>query len=358
MSAPASARSGSFYKRWQVKIRRQSVRRRAIGAAIVMTNVIIVGLILTIVIQSQKTTTTAKSVASATSENTVNPADQLSSADIAQTIAQLNGLPETTAITNQAQSKAAEVALAPSTDNVVSEPQVISTALKSRSDIQTYTAKANDTVSSLAATFGVTSDSIRWSNNMSGEAIAAGTKLLIPPVNGIIYTVKAGDTPASLAARFNANQDQIIAYNDAEVTGLTPGEQIILPNAVEGGGQTARQVSSGFAWGSNPIYGINGYDYGYCTWYVATQVPVPANWGNASTWAIYARYSGWNVSKGPSNGAIAQVGGGEGHVALVDDVSPDGTMIRYRDMNGLAGWGRVGQSGWVPASHFANYISH
>jgi len=32
-------------------------------------------------------------------------------------------------------------------------------------------------------------------------------------------------------------------------------------------------------------------------------------------------------------------------------------MIKYSDMNGLAGWGRVGYSDdWVPASKFPHYI--
>jgi surface antigen len=71
--------------------------------------------------------------------------------------------------------------------------------------------------------------------------------------------------------------------------------------------------------------------------------------------------SGWSVSSKPTVGAIAQTpyaAGGEGHVAIVDGVSADGTQIKFRDMNGLAGWGRVGYSGWVSASTFPNYITH
>ena len=104
------------------------------------------------------------------------------------------------------------------------------------------------------------------------------------------------------------------------------------------------------------MYGFNGYDYGYCTWYVATQIPVPANWGNASSWAYYARMSGWNVSQAPTVGAIAQKGGGEGHVAIVIAVNPDGSVV-IRDMNGFAGWGRVG-TGTVSTGFFQNYITH
>jgi len=289
---------------------------------------------------------------------TNNPLDQVSSTNIAQTVALLNGLPETTAITNQAQSETADTAIAASSDNVLTKPQVVATSLKSRSDIQTYVTHAGDTVSALATKFGVTSDSIRWSNGLSGDNVAADTTLTIPPVNGIVYTVKAGDTADSLAAKFNANKDQIIAYNDGEISGLSVGEQIIIPNATESvAGTSAATIAagaSGFPWGSGPIYGSNGYDYGYCTWYVATQVSVPANWGNASSWATYARLSGWNVSSAPTVGAIAQRGGGEGHVAIVTAVNPDGT-VQIRDMNGFAGWGRVG-TGTVSVSTFS-YIT-
>ena len=103
--------------------------------------------------------------------------------------------------------------------------------------------------------------------------------------------------------------------------------------------------------------GYNGYDYGYCTWYAAGRVPVPSNWGNANTWDNLARVSGWNVSGTPRVGAVAQTNRGYyGHVAVVEAVSPDGTMIKYSDMNGLAGFNRVGYSGWVPISKFDNYI--
>jgi surface antigen len=176
----------------------------------------------------------------------------------------------------------------------------------------------------------------------------------------MVYVVKSGDTPESLAATYSANKDSITAYNDAELAGLTVGERIIIPNGHPAATPTVRSgFSGGSAWGSTPIYGYNGYDPGFCTWYVATQISVPANWGNASSWAYYATQSGWTVSSTPTVGAIAQTpyaAGGEGHVAIVDAVNGD--MIQFRDMNGIAGFGVVGYSGWVPASTYPNYISH
>jgi surface antigen len=66
--------------------------------------------------------------------------------------------------------------------------------------------------------------------------------------------------------------------------------------------------------------------------------------------------SGWHVSTTPTVGSIAQKGGGEGHVAIVTAVNPDGS-IQVRDMNGIAGWGRVGY-GTKSATTFQHYISH
>jgi surface antigen len=104
-------------------------------------------------------------------------------------------------------------------------------------------------------------------------------------------------------------------------------------------------------------YGSNGYDFGYCTYYAAARSGAPSNWGNANTWAYYAALSGWTVSSAPRVGAIAQTSRGYlGHVAIVEAVSADGSQMKYSDMNGLAGWGRVGYSDWVSSSYFEHYI--
>ncbi|MDB5170591.1 MAG: hypothetical protein JWO35_285 [Candidatus Saccharibacteria bacterium] len=351
-------------------MRRKSTRRRAIRTALLLSNVAVLAVISIIVVQNPRTTGLPKAAAVAgdtsIAGDVANPLDRVSSADIALMVARLSSLPETTAITNQAQSQAATVTIAASNDSVVSKPQVVATALKSRADIKSYTAVAGDSLASIAAKFSVTSDSIRWSNSLSGEAITAGTKLTIPPVNGIIYTVQAGDTVEMLAQKYNANKDKIAAFNDAEIKGLQPGQQIVIPDGTRGAVITAAQVarssavaSSSFPWGGAPIYGYNGYDYGYCTWYVASKMAVPSNWGNANTWDNLAPLSGWSVSSRPTAGAIGQSDAGYfGHVAYVEAVSDDGTMIKYSDMNGLSGFGRVGYSDWVSSSKFGHYIAH
>lgn len=288
-----------------------------------------------------------------------NPLDTVSSADIAVNIARMSNLQESPKIAEDADSVDIEMSMAPDNSSIVSKPQVVATALKSKKDIQTYVTVSGDTVTSIATKFNVTSDSIRWSNNLAANTVNAGQTLWIPPTgnSGIVYVVKDGDTPDTLAAKYKASKDEIIATNDVELTPFKVGERILIP----GGQQPApvvntRVASSGFGWGSAPIYGFNGYTYGYCTWYVANKVAVPANWGNANTWDNRAAISGWVVSSIPRVGAIAQTDrGSEGHVAVVTYVSPDGATIRYSDMNGVAGWGREG-SREVSSSYYEHYI--
>ena len=322
-------------------------------------NLIVFALILTFVLQNS---TTDKGVLN--SNPSINgslvpsPLDQLSSAQIALTVSKMTSLPETTPITNQADSQKAELAMASSTSgNIVLKPQVIDTKTKSIANLVYYTVQPGDTLSGLASTFGVTSNSISWSNNLGGSNPKAGTKLVIPPVNGVAYTIKAGDTAQGLASKYGSSASDIISFNNAEVSGLQVGQTVVIPN-----GSIQAPVFVSF-------YSGNGYDFGYCTWYVANQVAVPTNWGNAATWAYYARQSGWNVSSNPSVGAIAQTpyaAGGQGHVAVVRAVNGDGTIwvsemnsFGQKSMTDSTPYGGWDRTDWkiVSTSHFPNYIS-
>ncbi len=290
------------------------------------------------------------------------PLDQLSSADIAVHVARMTSLPEAVAVTNQADSEATQLAITATETKVVAKPQVVATSLKSAKDIKTYVSVEGDTLSGLATKFGVTSDSIRWSNGLSSEKIAAGKQLFIPPVSGVVYTVRSGDTPESLAQKYSSSKEQILADNDAEVAGLKVGQQILL----RGGIQPVARVASAAAavttssygfFGGSATYGYNGYDYGWCTWYVANKrlangSPMPTNLGNASTWAVRAAAYGLSTGRRPQVGAAAVTATrGAGHVAYVERINEDGS-IWISEMNSrgqvsidnpapAGGWGRV-----------------
>jgi len=349
----------------QKSLQRKRVRKRLVRYGLVTANLLVLGAVVAFVATSSHSNQSAAVGVLADTTATAKPVDGLTAYDIAANVARVASLPESTAIANQAQSAHVAVAVRASDTNIVAKPQIVATALKSREDIKVYIVQAGDTVTAIAQKFGVTSDSIKWSNNLLSDTVTTGNRLTIPPVNGIVYTVKSGDTVQSLATKYKANVDQIVASNDAEIAGINIGEQILIPN---GQLQVSRGGGIYFTSGSfTPAYGSNGYDYGYCTYYAAARSGAPGNWGNANTWAYYAALSGWVVSSVPKVGAIAQTSAGYlGHVAIVEAVSDDGTQIMYSDMNGLEGWGRVGNTAtsanptghpyWVPVSHFQHYI--
>lgn len=304
---------------------------------------------------------------SALTASDTNPIDQLSSAEIAANVAQSVALAETTSVRNNADSVTTELAITPADSLAVAKVQAVSTSIKTKADIQDYTVQAGENIASIAAKFNVTSDSIMWSNNLRGNNVAAGTVLAIPPINGIVYKVQSGDTPDSLAQRYRANKDQIVAFNDIELTGLKVGERIVIPN-----GQLAAPVLSSRLSASSyrAVYGYNGYDYGWCTWYAANRRaelgrPVPANLGDAYTWASRAAAAGIPTGGTPQPGAVAMKKSNRpGHVAIVEVVNDDGSFWisemnsrgqkSMTDSTPYGGWGKIN---WklIPVSAVSTY---
>ncbi len=347
------------------KLKRRS-QKRFLRYSILAVNALLLVAVIGFVVKHPSSTQAVQRAAldGSVSNKATNPLDQVSSADIAAHVARIVNLPEAIAVVNQADSANAQLTLISADDQVIAKPQVITTQVKSRKDIQNYSVKEGDTVPGLATKFGVTSETIRTSNMLTGDALKAGQQLLISPVTGLVYKVKAGDTPASLAARFGVTQDVIIAFNDGEVNGLPLNQNIVIPEGrssqFSGVASVATTTPSSSGVGSLRLFGGGGYDAGWCTAYASAKAGVPGGWGNANTWHIYAPLSGWTVSTVPRVGAVAQNSAGwAGHVGIVEAVSPDGSQIKYSDMNGLAGFNRVGYSDWVPTlGKFQRFIYH
>lgn len=335
------------------KLRTKFIRYGILGA-----NVAVLFGVVFFVVNNPNSGNASRQSALAANNAAAGPLDQLSSADIAVHAARLTNLPEAVAVTNQADSEATQLAITATENKLVAKPQVVATSLKSAKDITTYTTVNGDTLSSLAAKFGVTSDSIRWSNGLSSERIPAGKQLLIPPVSGVVYTVKSGDTAASLAQRYSSSKEQILADNDAEVAGIKVGQRILIRGGIQPVVRAATPSYSASSFlGGRASYGYNGYDYGYCTWYVANKRisqgrVMPTNLGNASTWATRAAAYGLATGRTPQVGAaVVTATRGAGHVAFVEQINGDGSVwisemnsrgqVSMTDTTPAGGWGRV-----------------
>jgi surface antigen len=285
--------------------------------------------------------------------------DHAAAADIAAKVASQANLVIEPEITNTATTLNAQTNLMTAGEETLAMRQVVDTAGVVSRDITNYKVQPGDTLSTVAAKFNVTTDTIRWANGID-ESIKPGQVLAILPVSGIRHKVTSGETPESLASKYDANAEQIIAFNNAEATGLRVGSTIVIPdgsiqdapkpaattrlaNALTGA-TTSRPTLTSFAGNGN------SYSRGYCTYYVASRRSVPSSWGNASSWYYNAQISGFKVGSAPMPGAIAWGGGGYyGHVAYVESVS--GGMVTVSEMNYNGNWNRV-TSRTVPASTF------
>lgn len=101
-------------------------------------------------------------------------------------------------------------------------------------EVRYYIVEGGDTISSIAATFGVSQSTILWENNLSDtDYIKPGQKLTILPIDGVSHTVKKGDTIASIAKKYKADEEKILTFNRlASGEALTEGEELIVPDGV------------------------------------------------------------------------------------------------------------------------------
>lgn len=278
---------------------------------------------------------------------------------IAANVAEAANIPIAANVANLSVSLAVKNEITPSNTTTSLSKQQLVQPTGDRRELVTYNAKSGDTVDTVATTYGVSKDTIKWANNLTSDTLVEGKELIIPPVDGVVYTVKDGDTVAKLAEKYKASAERIIAFNNLEIDGLKTGTKIILPAGQlpesERPGYVA-PITSYYSSSAPNVIGTlfrgssagNGYAYGYCTFYAKNMRPdLPNQLGNANTWYARAAAMGIPVGSEPRAGAIFQTsagGGGYGHVGYIESVDYATGIVTYSDMNGLAGWNRIGRS--------------
>lgn len=286
-------------------------------------------------------------VANAANVGTTTQVDQTSvdnvlATGVAANVAQATNLPIANNVSNMAISAQTKSEFI-QTDGVnTSKPQLLGTTNRA---VTSYTTVAGDTVGLLAARFNISSDTIKWANNLTTDTLLPGKVLRILPVNGVLYTVRAGDTIDSIATRYGVDKTRLVLYNDLDVSGVVPNTSIILPSGVLPGNERPGYVApivsaqnyynfAGAGFGGrtwNIGYGTgpcSTYAWGNCTCYAynrrkALGLPVGENWGNAGSWWIRASQDGLRVDHAPGAGAVMV---DPGHVAIVESILPNGDL--------------------------------
>lgn len=274
-----------------------------------------------------------------TANGLVATLDPVTSSEVAISVAKSTNLAVDTTATAKL-SNVADQATLVGDANALSKQEVISIAESVRRTPTTYTVVAGDTLDSVAKEYNITTDTIKWANNVSSDGdLKPGKQLKILPVSGVSYVVQQGDTPEMIADKFHGDVAVLRDFNDVDVKGFSAGMEVVVPDgspaSAPARASVARRstsVSTGFFGNSGAGSFANTYTRGQCTWYVASRRRVPSNWGNAYTWYFRARAAGYATGTVPRAGAIGWER--SNHVVYVEGVNANGT-VNISEMN----WG-------------------
>jgi murein DD-endopeptidase MepM/ murein hydrolase activator NlpD len=145
---------------------------------------------------------------------------------------------------------------------------------KPRDQVVSYTVQKGDTLSSLGVKFGVSIDTIKWANDISGDNLTIGDNLKIPPVTGIVHTVKDGETVFTIAKKYKTDAQKIVNFpfndfTDNDTFAINVGQNLIVPDGViEAAPAIIYQAPPVYVGGSGQfMWPTNGVITQYPIWY-------------------------------------------------------------------------------------------
>src|ERR1700694_3783046 len=99
-----------------------------------------------------------------------------------------------------------------------------------------YSVASGETLTAIAAKYGVTVRQISWSNPnlITTDSVNTGDQVVIPPVPGIVVTTKASDTFDSLGVKYQVDPQIIIDFNRLRTPQLDPGTVVVIPGGIGG----------------------------------------------------------------------------------------------------------------------------
>lgn len=329
----------------------------------------------------------SKTLASAETSNSTAPAvtesaktvsvDKLTAASAVTNLAETAELPSAGDLRESETSLTIKKDLSQNDTEVITKPDIVKPDTSAARGIASYVTKEGDTMERIAKKFKISSQTLRWANNTTSDAIEPNKTLIVPLIDGVVYTVKDGDTAQSLADKYKTSAERVVLYNDIDdESKLTAGARIVIPGGElpenERPGYVAPRGRSSYGnsrHGSSTTTSAsrswltasvgNRYAAGNCTWYAYERRlqlgrPIGSFWGHARAWSASARAAGFLVNNTPAPGAIIQNtwgGYGYGHVGIVERV--DGQNIYVSDMN-YAGYNVI-SSRTIPLAEASRY---
>ncbi|TSC58873.1 MAG: cell wall endopeptidase [Candidatus Peregrinibacteria bacterium Greene0416_19] len=90
--------------------------------------------------------------------------------------------------------------------------------------------KAGEHIDAIARQYGITLDTIRWTNSLTpGAPLQTGQELIILPVDGVLHTVRRGQTLGRISQLYDVPEDQISRQNRLKGGFIVAGQPLIIP---------------------------------------------------------------------------------------------------------------------------------
>lgn len=231
----------------------------------------------------------------------------------------------------------------------------------------TYTVKSGDSLSVIASRYGISVRELMNMNGLTGYLIFPGQTLKTKgsvqsaparttPVRTSSegtssYTVRSGDTLGAIAQRFGTSVDALRRLNG--ITGdLIYVDQVLKVSGTTRTAGTAPVVQKAASHVSPVFRHSNLYTLGQCTWHVFNRRqeigrPISTYWWHARNWREGAIRDGFRVDRVPTfGGIIHSVDGVYGHVAFIERVNGDGSVLvsemNYWTSPGVVGYRTIG----------------
>lgn len=101
-----------------------------------------------------------------------------------------------------------------------------------------YIVQSGDSLWSISKKYGISVDKLKDINNLSGNLLSIGQKLLIKDTSssediGVYYTVKAGDTLYGIANEYNLTVDELKSMNNLKSNNLSIGQKLLVSGTGE-----------------------------------------------------------------------------------------------------------------------------
>ncbi|MGB9723541.1 MAG: peptidoglycan DD-metalloendopeptidase family protein [Chloroflexia bacterium] len=249
----------------------------------------------------------------------------------------------------------------------VEEPARTTTPL--RTEVITYTVQKGDTLTSIAAQFGLHIETLYWYNNLkSADLLSIGQQLRIPEVDGLLHEVKEGETLESIAETYGVRKGNLIAYaanHLREPYILQAGQKLFVPGAskpiprpavtrgtrpsyvrLSAPAYAALPGGERFSW---PVLGRITDRFGWTGKRWHTGLDIATSWGTP----IYSAAAGTVISAGWHGdlGYMVAIDHGEGWVTRYGHMAgePVVSVGQWVERGQLIGY--IGCTGWCTGPH-------